>query len=207
MRLEVHGVSSMVVCHFVLWCLGQGVRGASVTWHVLRGWEVPTIGLPASLVTLLYLNNTPHILFWWGGGGWRRRQQVWVVSPLSIVTSRLEPRKWKKQISKFIKTRNKQKKTYIGTKWHNGHLGLRCIHLLLQQGGVDLGMVVAGVGRVVVVGREGGWWRHCQQWWLMLMLMFNIHHVMCWGWAEMTLQVNNYSTDEKSPFLGWKKIS
>ena len=58
-------------------------------------------------------------------------------------------------------------------------------------------------GEVVVVRWDGGivkggyGWCWCD-------MMFNIHHVMCWGWAENDLWVNNYNTDEKSPFLGWK---
>jgi hypothetical protein len=63
-------VGVVMVCHLstVVSAL-KGVRGASVTWHVLRGREVPTVwvshslGLPMSLVALLYLNDTPHILF------------------------------------------------------------------------------------------------------------------------------------------------
>ena len=121
MRLGACGVSSMVgvvvVCHLSAMVSGsKGVREASVTWHMSRGREVPTVwvshslGLLVSLITLLYLNNTPHILFCWGGGGWHRHGRVWVVSPLSVITSRLEHRKQKKQISKFIKTRNKKKR-------------------------------------------------------------------------------------------------
>ena len=73
-RLEARGASSVVgvvvVRHLSAVVSGsKGVRGASVTWHVLRGWEVPTVwvshslGLPASLIALLYLNGTPHIPF------------------------------------------------------------------------------------------------------------------------------------------------
>jgi hypothetical protein len=42
--------------------------------------------------------------------------------------------------------------------------------VMVVEVGVDLGMVVAGVDRVVAVGRRKGgrWWYH-QQWWLMLM--------------------------------------
>ena len=74
MRLEACGVSSVVgvvvVRHLSAMVSGsKGVRGVSVTWHVSRGWEVPTmwvshsLGLSASLVALLYLNNIPHIPF------------------------------------------------------------------------------------------------------------------------------------------------
>jgi hypothetical protein len=73
-RLEAHGASSVVgvvvVRHLSTMVSGsKGVRGASVTWCVPRGWEVPTmwvshsLGLLVSLITLLYLNDTPHIPF------------------------------------------------------------------------------------------------------------------------------------------------
>jgi hypothetical protein len=70
-RLEGRGASSMVgvvVVHH-LGAVVSGVRWASVTWRVSRSQEVPTtwvshsLGLPASLVALLYLNDTPHIPF------------------------------------------------------------------------------------------------------------------------------------------------
>jgi hypothetical protein len=88
-----------------------------------------------------------------GRRGLGRCQWVWVVSPLSVITSRLEPRKQKKQISKFIKTRNKQKKTYIGPKQHNHHLGLHCIHLLFTAMVVEVGWA------------WGWWWQVWVAWW------------------------------------------
>ena len=74
MRLGAHGVLSMVgvvaVHHLSAMVSGsKGVREASVMWHVSRGQEVPTMWISHSLdllvllFTLLYLNNTPHILF------------------------------------------------------------------------------------------------------------------------------------------------
>ena len=37
---------------------------------------------------------------------------------------------------------------------------------MVVEVGVDLETVVAGVGRVVVVGRrKGGRWQHCHHWW------------------------------------------
>jgi hypothetical protein len=70
-RLEGRGASSVVDVVVVrhLSAVVSGVRWASVTWHMLRGQEVPTtwvshsLGLPASLVALLYLSDTPHIPF------------------------------------------------------------------------------------------------------------------------------------------------
>jgi hypothetical protein len=62
------------------------------------------------------------------------------------------------------------------------------------------------VGSVVVVVVDGGGvgrWSWCYGW-CWCDVMFNIHHVMCWGWAEMTSKENNSNKDEKSPFLGWK---
>jgi hypothetical protein len=71
MRLEGQGASSVVgvvVVHH-LSAMVSGVRWVSVTWCMSRGQKVPTmwvshsLGLPASLVALLYLNDTPHIPF------------------------------------------------------------------------------------------------------------------------------------------------
>ena len=63
-------VGVVVVCHLSAVVSGsKGVRGASVMWCMPRGQEVPTmwvshsLGLSASLVALLYLNDTPHIRF------------------------------------------------------------------------------------------------------------------------------------------------
>ena len=170
----------------VLWCLGWRGLGrhqwCGTCWGVRR---CLLCGYPTPWVSLCHLSpsyiNTPHILFW-QRGGWHRHQWVWVVSCLSIITSRLEPRKQRKQISKFIKKETNKTKNLHRAQTMQSSFG-PMVHpftflqllVIVVEVGVDLGMVVV-VGR-----RMGGRWQCCQQWWLML--MWHIHHVMCWGWA------------------------
>jgi hypothetical protein len=98
-------------------------------------------------------------------GGWHQHWWVWVVSPLSVGTSRLEPRKQKKPISKFIKTRNKYKKNSHRAQMTQSSFGptlhpfafLQLLAMVVEVG-VDLGMptceppceqMLVGMGQVL----------------------------------------------------------
>ena len=117
---------------------------------------------------------------------------------------------------------DRRKKTYYGPNDDSCHLG-RIVHkvahlwpqvvlpvlcLLLWESALTVwgcGKREERVGSIIVVNGGGvGRWSWCYGW-CWCDVMFNIHHVMCRGWAENYLWVNNYNTNEKSPFLGWKK--
>ena len=70
----------------VPWCLDKrGLGGVSDVVCIMElggacHVGIPLLGLLVSLITLLYLNDTPHILFWWGGGDWHGHWWVWVIT-------------------------------------------------------------------------------------------------------------------------------
>ena len=136
----------------------------------------------------------PHIPFEQGGGYFNGRGCALCV----LRHSRSSPVEYNLKINRIQlvnrSKQNKYKKTYLWPKRQLPSFGPVFCPVGLFEGGGDggegMGTVVVGVHTVVVVVRwmgEGG--RRPSSKGVPVrdvMLMFNIHHVMCWGWAAIT---------------------
>ena len=124
-----------------------------------------------------------------------------VLSGCCLVIAELEPRKTKENINYLKKEKRTWEISYLGPKQHPLSFGPNVFVAIcgVVWGGSEHGCGSGGGWQ----SREGGGsevrWRvrwHCQTWlslpldnvecWCGMMLIFSIHHVMCWGWAGMT---------------------